>query len=95
VDLDSLFIYKQYLQATMDGELLKAEYREEGGVGREPVWFCGVSDEVDPSSGLLCSIFGEFVHGEFPLSEVTINLDSSNRQLVEDYKYWFRQGQMV
>ena len=75
----------------MDGIILEAEYREESGVGGERVLFCGVSDEVDPSSGLLCSVFGDVMQGDVPLFEVALSPESSNRELIEDYKQWFRQ----
>jgi hypothetical protein len=93
VDIDNLLVYKDYLQASLGGRPLEAEYREESGVDQERVLFCGISDEVDLRSGLWCSISGDVVDGDYPLCEVTLSPNSEAWQLVEDYKYWFRHAE--
>ena len=95
VDIDSLLAYMDHLQALVGQGPLEAEYQESSGLGRDQVCFCGVCDAVDASSGLWCNIFGETVHGEFPLCEVTLTEESGFRETIEDYKHWFQEGKIA
>jgi hypothetical protein len=95
VDEDSLHTYYKYLA----GKLMfpvDATWAKEVGIGEvtEKVSILtlgGLDDEpwIDDTYGILCKAKMSRGEGELPLAEMEKVKGKPNKQLVEDYAYWF------
>ena len=88
VNVDALLIYRDHLHAMLGVASFEAEYC---GECRDRVYVCGILDEVDPVWGVLCDLCGEVIQGEFPLCDVEASVNTPEREVIEDYKYWLRE----
>jgi len=92
VDEDTLRAYHRYLAAHLSFPF-EAKWEPEYGP-RPTIKITGLSDPegdtwADETSGLLCEARAEGRLTEVPLAECEAKKGSPNRQLLEDYAYWF------
>jgi hypothetical protein len=95
VDDETLLAYHQYLNANLLFPF-EAEYSNELGLFRRHVGRVTVIDLGDPDNpwiddiyGLFCSARLERQTVDLPLGELEVKKGKPNRQLIDDYAYWF------
>jgi len=89
---DTLEIYREHLAKLLDGSPLEGAYLEMGRSRGDRVVLCGIAPAVDDATGVAGLLAGESLAGEYPLIGVTLDDGEDFRELVEDYKSWWRQG---
>jgi len=90
---DTLEVYREHLAKLLDGTPHEGTYQEPGRSRSDRVVLCGISPGVDDASGVAGLLAGESLAGEYPLIGVTLEPGSGFREVVEDYKAWYRRGQ--
>jgi len=95
VDEDSLRTYYKYLAAKLTFPV-EATWAKEGGLGEvtEEVSILALGrfeDDpwIDDMYGILCNAKMNRGEGELPLAEMEKVKGKPNKQLIEDYSYWF------
>jgi Calcium binding len=76
----------------------QAEYRVETGPFEDTEYLVSVvglldPDESDEEEGLRCETVEQGQSVELPLAEIEATINLHNQQLIEDYSYWFMNGQ--
>ncbi len=95
VEEDSLGKYYHYLAANLKFPFEATWAREVGfGEQTEKVTVLALADFeddlwIDEDYGILCSVKMRRGHGELPLAEMGKVKGKPNKQLVDDYAYWF------
>jgi hypothetical protein len=95
VDEDSLRTYYQYLAAKLKFPV-EATWAKEAGLGevteKVSILALGGSDDdpwLDDMSGIICEAKMSRGEGNLPLAEMEKIKGKPNKQLIEDYAYWF------
>jgi len=93
VDSDTLQQYHRYLSAHLKFPF-PGKYSEETGPFQDTTYSITVTGlvpakDADEFEGLFCTFEDDGDEGEVPLGEVEVKKGNPNRQMVEDYSYWF------
>lgn len=96
VDVDTLRICHGYLAQNLSFPFAAKWEAESSSFFRKQrvvtVRGLGAADEegrIDDSYGLICQILIDGKPGDAPLAQMDVQEPGRNRQLVEDYQYWF------